>query len=673
MELEKIEGEYTVKNKKVRNWKILISIILIILIICISFFFWGNTNELELQNIKSAQELEDIYEGKDERRKNVLLGIIGMPFSLLMATNATSTVNIVEETNTSMDSISPNISGSMEQGIKDTETSSKDYSTTNIQVENVDEADIIKTDGDYIYSISEDNVIITDVKNPEEIQIVAKLQLKNGSIPEDLMLYQNKLVVISTDNNNSGYNNNNTIVSIYDITNKETPRIIKYYELYEPYYTSRCIDNKLYVIASGHLRKEDNKMITYYTEDYEQKEIGFDHIQYLKDLKTNQQTLISMVDLNKPEEDVHINSYLMDISNAYISENNIYLLDQEFENNIVAPISSLFGWWGALGPNKYMEENFGEYGTYTKIFKFNILENGAVQYANRTKVKGKTINQYSIDEYEGNLRVALYDNDGSKIIIFDQNLNEIGRTPNLAKRENMYSSRFMGDKAYLVTYKTMDPLYVIDLSNATKPKVLGELKIPGYSTYLHPYDENHLIGIGMETEETVNRDYSGKVISTTAKIVGMKMALFDVSDVNNPIQISSVVIGDSRTSSAILTNPKALLFSKAKELIAIPVNNYQTDFEISNNSNNYDSIIDSYINYNKPYISEGYAVYGIKLKGMIEHEKEENYSYSSYYRNTTNLLRGLYIDQNLYTVSENQIKVNDLETLKLLDEIDIKE
>ena len=115
--------------------------------------------------------------------------------------------------------------------------------------------------------------------------------------------------------------------------------------------------------------------------------------------------------------------------------------------------------------------------------------------------------------------------------------------------------------AYLVTYRTIDPLFVIDLSDERNPKVLGELKIPGYSTYLHPYDETHLIGIGMETEETINRNSYGTVVSTSATIVGMKMALFDISNVNNPKQISSVLIGDRRTTSAILTNPKALLFS----------------------------------------------------------------------------------------------------------------
>ena len=103
----------------------------------------------------------------------------------------------------------------------------------------------------------------------------------------------------------------------------------------------------------------------------------------------------------------------------------------------------------------------------------------------------------------------------------------------------------------------------------------------------------------METKETINRNSSGKVISTTARIVGMKMALFDISNVKAPIQIASTVIGDSRTTSAIITNPKALLFSKEKSLIAIPVNNYAQDFEISE-SNSYTSIINKYKNYNKP-------------------------------------------------------------------------
>ena len=165
----------------------------------------------------------------------------------------------------------------------------------------------------------------------------------------------------------------------------------------------------------------------------------------------------------------------------------------------------------------------------------------------------------------------------------------------------------------------------------------------------------------------------GKVISTTAKVVGMKMALFDVSNVNSPVQISSVVIGDSRTTSAILTNPKALLFSKEKSLIAIPVNNYSQDFEVTS-SNNYETMINNYTKYGKPYNAEGYFVYninvqdGFKLKGVITHEKTN----ATYYYSNSKLLRGLYIDNNLYTVSETMIKVNELDSLKAVGELKLK-
>lgn len=382
------------------------------------------------------------------------------------------------------------------------------------------------------------------------------------------------------------------------------------------------------------------------------------------------------MDLNKPAEDISVKSYLIDISNAYITENNIYLLNQKYESNDWhLPISSLFTWKGIIGPFVY--ENDTETSNYTThIYKFNINNDGTIKYNSKTKTKGKTINQFSLDEYNDTLRVALYDNNGSKVVVFNNKLEKIGETDYLAKGERMYSSRFIGNKAYLVTYKTIDPLYVIDLSKPENPIILGELKIPGYSTYLHPYDENHIIGIGMETKEKVNRDSFGKITSTTANIVGMKMALFDVSNVNNPIQISSTVIGDSRTTSSILTNHKALLFSKEKELIAIPVNNYSEDFEISSSSNStYSSAIYSYKNYSKPYISEGYLVYkinledGFKFKGTITHSAEK----STYqYHINSHLLRGLYIDNNLFTISEDAIQVNNLDTMDFIAKLNLR-
>ena len=558
--------------------------------------------------------------------------------------------------------------------------SNKEYSTTNIQVENVDEADITKTDGNYIYSLSENEVIITDVKDPTQIKIISRISSKNSNtIPEDLILYQDKLIIIYENVKSTSsyyyYNNkNNTIVSVYDISDKENIKEIKNYELEQPYYTSRCIDGKLYVISSGMLKKENDEIVTYYKEDEQQIDPGYSNIKKIKNLNTKSQTILSMFDLNNTKSSVKVNSYLMNVENAYISENNIYLLDERYQGYKEPKISSIFGFKGILGAFDYDYD--GEEGYYTDIYKFNLLEDGSIKYNKKAKEKGRTINQFSIDEYEGNLRTALYNEEGSRIVIFDNNMKKIGETEKLAEGENMYSSRFMGNKAYLVTYKTVDPLFVIDLSNPKNPKTLGELKIPGYSTYLHPYDENHIIGIGMQTEEKIRRDAKGKVLSTSAVITGMKMALFDVTDVENPIQISDTIIGDRRTTSAILTNHKALLFSKEKQLLAIPVNNYSENFEIENNSNTYSFIISSYTNYNKEYISEGYFVYninltdGFKLKGTITHEKTK--SKYSYY-NVSRLLRGLYIDDNLYTVSEDYIKVNQLEDLKEINSLKVKE
>ena len=648
-----------------RGVKALIVILIIAIIIAVITIVC-NKDDTELKTVKSKQELLKIYEGDNSDLQELLARIFCMPFSMFY-----HNYDVIEKVDNTwsigIDSVGSTESSSSSSNIKD-------YSTTNIQVENVDEADIVKTDGDYIYSISEDNVIITDVKDPKQPKVVATIQSEDDDIPEDIILYKDKLVVISTKGNQTQryyYNNRmNTVVKIYNITSREKPVLTKSYEMYEPYYTSRCIDNVLYVISSGNLRKEDDEIVVGYNEDNMEKELSIDKIKYLKDVKTTKQTLISTVDLNNETADIKLDSYLMNISNAYVSENAIYLLNQKYNNDSKIPIRLLFGFKGVFGLEDYYEM-YAESGYYTEIYKFDIKED--VEYKAKTKVKGKTINQYSLDEKDNHLRIALYDNDGSRVAIFDEDLKQIGISDNVAKGEKMYSSRFIGDKVYFVTYKTIDPLFVMDLSNEAKPKVLGKLKIPGYSTYLHPYDENHIIGIGMETKEIINRNSNGKVISTTAKVVGMKMALFDVSNVNSPVQISSVVIGDSRTTSAILTNPKALLFSKEKSLIAIPVNNYSQDFEVTS-SNNYETMINNYTKYGKPYNAEGYFVYninvqdGFKLKGVITHEKTN----ATYYYSNSKLLRGLYIDNNLYTVSETMIKVNELDSLKAVGELKLK-
>lgn len=538
-----------------------------------------------------------------------------------------------------------------------TGTTTSEYSTTNIQVENVDEADIVKTDGEYVYSISGDTVYITYAKNPTEMNVVAKIQEPLSNIyPEDLILQNNKLIIISG-------NTIKTVVKIYDLANIENPDKIKEFEINKEYYTSRYINGNLYVISSGRVTSEGNLE---YVEDGATVNPDKPNAYKINDLYTRMQTVIASYNLNAPENKIKVQSYLMDVENAYISEKNMYLIDNGYSGSRDVEFSDIFGIKGLLGIGDAIKDSDSTYGS--NIYKFNFKEDGSIEYQTKTQVEGTTIDQFSLDEKDDNLRIALYTIKGSRVVVLDNNLKQLGETAYLAKGEKMYSARFVGDRAYLVTYKNIDPLYSIDLSDPENPKALGALKIPGYSTYLQPYDENHIIGFGFQTEETVRRNSLGRVTSTSAKVTGMKMALFDVSDISNPKMISEEVIGDSKTNSTVLENHKALLLDKERNLLAIPIKNYTTDLSITEDDD-ISSATKSYTSYlkSRTYNKVGYAVYsldianGFNLRGIITHDVNSN--------NYTSDIRGLYIDDTLYTVSNKEIKANNIDTLAEIKEI----
>ena len=653
--------------------KIIILIVVVILVgvgICLIA-----SPKNDLKNIKSEAELYSFYDRDVDfsYEDNPLMRILLLPFSLGNYRYGRDHIYYNDIIDYATDMNETATSGSS--------TKTKDFSTTNIQVENVDEADIIKTDGDYMYSVSGTDVIISDVRNTSEPKIAARIESTDESIPEDLILSGDTLTVIGTEYVNTPtvrtydfysryYDRNNTTVRVYNISDRENPSLVKNYTLYEPYYTSRRIGDKLYVIASGQLRKKSGEELVdrSYSEDYTEKEFPVDSVRYLDGVLSDDLTLISVMDLSKPDSDIVIEPFLLDISNAYVSENAFYLLEESYDgrdrNEALDGIKSLFGLKGVFGFVEEMSsyDNYS-YGLETEIYKFNIEDSGNISYAAKTEIAGETINQYSLDEKDGHLRIALEDEDGSYVAVFDEKLGKLGESDRLGKNERMYASRFLGDKAYLVTYKNTDPLFVIDLADESKPKVLGELKIPGYSVYLHPYDENHLIGIGVDTTEEIRKDENGRVISSFAYITGMKLALFDISDFNNPKEISKLHIGDEYTSSAILTNPKALLFSKEKQLLGIPVNNYASEFEIEiRDSDDVSELTDYFYDYKENYVNEGYIIYNIDLEKGIEQRGEVIHEGSS-------LIRGAYIEDDLLTVSEKMLKVNGLQDLGLKSEL----
>ena len=660
-----------------------ISIIIIVAIIVIASIVGViNARYDGPKKIKTSQKLESIYGNEDDffgPMKKMLYCIIAAPWidtdifydygyyggkydfydsdiSFNTTINSTSSSNWFK-------------SGSS----KETASGNNDFSKTNIQVENVDEADVIKTDGEYIYSLSDNKVIITDARDPQNTKVVFELTSTSytGTSPEEILLYGNDLIVIGT------MRGPMTTVEVYDITSKENPIKKEAYCVNGRYYTSRLTDGKLYVLSTGQLDYDDGKVDNSYVENSVTRFISYNDIYYFNNKLTTAQTTISTLDLDKEKAKVDVSMYLLALDNIYVSQDNMYLVADNYYNQKISFLPAfirLLGPKGIIGEAKdlYTEDDYFYDDDETTIYKF-ALNNGKIKYVGKAKEEGYTIDQFSLDEYNSNLRVALYTDKGSRVAIFNDKMKKIGETEKVARGERMYSSRFIGDRGYLVTYLNTDPLFCIDLSDPKNPEILGELQISGYSTYLHPYDETHLIGIGYESEVKTNRNSEGKVTSQYAVITGMKMALFDVSNINNPIKISDTQIGDKYTRSAILTNHKALLFSKEKGIIAIPVNTYEKELEISSTNGDLSSLESSYTTNSKEYRTEGYLVYGINLedgfvpKGFIDHSETDPKSYSG-----TNLIRGVYIKDYLFTVSQGMVKVNKLDTLEQVASVLIK-
>jgi len=229
----------------------------------------------------------------------------------------------------------------------------------------------------------------------------------------------------------------------------------------------------------------------------------------------------------------------------------------------------------------------------------------------------------------------------NNVYVLDMDMNVVGRLENLAPDESIYSARFIGDRVYLVTFRKIDPLFVIDLSNPADPKVLGQLKIPGFSDYLHPVDETHIIGLGQMTQDM------GQFIEPA----GIKLGLFDVSDPTNPIEVANYTIGDFGTYSEALNDHKAFLFSKDKNLLVIPillVENPLHDFGI------------------RGYTWQGAYVFDTSnnqfaIKGRITHAPANATDNYYYYYGPYSVRRSLYIGNALYTISDGLIKANDLQ------------
>jgi uncharacterized secreted protein with C-terminal beta-propeller domain len=291
--------------------------------------------------------------------------------------------------------------------------------------------------------------------------------------------------------------------------------------------------------------------------------------------------------------------------------------------------------------------------TTTVIHKIAIGDK-KIAYAARGEVPGYLKNQFSMDQYRNNLRVATTSDvwtrhgqyEYNNVFVLDSAMKITGSLTHIAEQETIYASRFIGDRLYLVTFRRIDPFFVIDLSDPAKPSILGKLKIPGYSDYLYPYDRNTIIGVG---KETATNDWGG--VSTR----GVKLALFDVSDVEKPRQIDKVEIGEAGTDSAALYDHKAFLFDKGKNLLVLPIRQVASG-----------QVTGAEKDATGPRVWYGAYVFGISpetgfvLRGTVEHGTSSGGYY--YYGSTANeVKRSLYIGNDLYTISTAKIIATDLD------------
>lgn len=514
-----------------------------------------------------------------------------------------------------------------------------DYSRTNTQVDNVDEADIVKTDGKYIYYIAQNKVYIVNSENLKPESTIAIESDKERIYPSEIYINKNKLIVLvnsnmvktmqtdvaSTDETYidrvSGNVEPMSRAIVYDVSDKENPKQIREVALDGYYVNSRMIGDNLYFISSktvwyyGGIKDDDILPLARDTAVSKEKQrIDCTKIAYFEGTKNNSFTMVAGFNTEK-NEPATTETFYGASEEIYASENNIYITSVDYSYNA------------------FIEREIYK----TTIYKFN-LEEAKIKLQCKTEMEGNINNQFSIDEYDGNLRVATTLGSGDKtenrLYIYDKDLNEIGKIDNMANGEEIYSVRFIGKVGYIVTFKEIDPLFVIDLSDPTKPEIKGELKIPGYSSYIHPYDETHIIGIGHNTK---TNQYGGTQNTT------MKMSMFDVSDLENPKEMFSVDIGNKYAYSEITSNHKALFYNKAKNLIGFPVT--ITDYNTT---------------------KEEFALYTIDLeKGFVEYGKIEQNKKDW----QTNIKRGIYIGDSFYILAETKITKYNLETLEKIDEI----
>jgi uncharacterized secreted protein with C-terminal beta-propeller domain len=386
---------------------------------------------------------------------------------------------------------------------------------------------------------------------------------------------------------------------------------------------TRKINTNLFVITSKFVSVDAEQLLPRYSLNGTVTTTDYSNISYLRDTDPSGFTSIYGINLaTKAISDEHLLNSSSSI--LYVSATNIYLLDQRF---LTTPRLSFF-----------IDQGFNVSESVSRVSRF-ALNGNTVTFAAAGEFVGTPLNQFSMDEYEGYLRITTTqgfgDDTNNRLIVLNANLTIVASLDNLGKpRERLQSTRFIGERAYLVTFEQTDPFYVIDLSNPLNPTILGELEITGFSSYLQPLDANHILGIGFEADDQ-------------GQTLGLKLAVYNVSNPTNPIEQSKALLlyEDFGWNFASVTyNHKDLLLDLNKSIIGFPFSSY-------NYSNNAYTFLTGYMVYS-------FVDMQLTQEAFIQHSDSVD--------DMNDMQKGLFLEDYLYTVSRNEVGVTRLSNLSEL-------
>lgn len=660
-------------------------------------------------------------------------------------------------------------------------SNSIDYSQTNTQVAWVDESEIVKTDWKYIYyavdsydyNTYKSSKTVFIVKNDNwNMTLVKRVKLPDHFYSVELYVQDWRLIVLANwypvrdfQKQFWVWNDPKTYVMVFDTSDVENLKLLKLYMTEWAYTQTRLIWDNLYVIWSKYfnyytlyswvneadlkVKPEDvisNKLDLTFTNDVDKQNVTVKWKDLPYESNFWESVKCSDIEYLLPDDDT-INKYSFNPSFNIVSIINIKDVTKEVKNKVVfGDVHEIHMSQDSLYLTNYLYTNYDfRCGPWfmcpmiwyprwenTLIHKFDIKDDADLSYNNSAVVSWNPLNQYSMDEYNTDFRIitsSWYPNRATNLFVLDKDLWLVSSLTWLAKDENFQSSRFIWDKLFLVTFQQIDPLFVIDLKDNKNPKVIWELKIPWYSTYLHPYDENHLIGLWYATKinqwgwtqngwikvDLYEVNYNKKCGDSNLTIDEQKLCSDWTYTWVLVKQLHTLTIWDVWSYSEALNNPRMFVWNDAKKLLFLPANIYWSydektyrykDFyswlfvinidkdkwikELFRTTHIDDNMFaeerkkecDNYIAQTKQaqectklidwstYCPNNYVYvpeYCYEWASISDYVAQSSWKYGNYF-----IKRALYIWDNFYSISDQKIKSNNINTFKDVWVVDLK-